>query len=57
VAARYRTPLFPALKQYNHRPTGVFHALPISRGKSIVALAPTFLYFRTDANYCYVVIC
>jgi arginine decarboxylase len=36
VAARYRTPFFSALKQYSHRPTGVFHALPISQGKSIV---------------------
>lgn len=36
VASRYRTPFFSALKQYSHRPTGVFHALPISQGKSIV---------------------
>src|SRR5246500_307892 len=36
VAARYRTPFFSALKQYSHQPTGVFHALPISQGKSIV---------------------
>lgn len=36
VEARYRTPFFSALKQYSHRPTGVFHALPISQGKSIV---------------------
>jgi len=36
VAARYRTPFFHALKQYSQRPTGVFHALPISQGKSIV---------------------
>jgi arginine decarboxylase len=36
VAARYRTPFFNALKQYSHRPTGVFHALPISQGKSII---------------------
>ncbi|MUM21383.1 ornithine decarboxylase [Mycobacterium sp. CBMA271] len=36
VAARYRTPFFSALRQYSHRPTGVFHALPISQGKSIV---------------------
>ena len=36
VAARYRTPFFSALKQYSQRPTGVFHALPISQGKSIV---------------------
>lgn len=36
VANRYRTPFFSALKEYSHRPTGVFHALPISQGKSIV---------------------
>jgi arginine decarboxylase len=36
VAARYRTPFFSALRSYSHRPTGVFHALPISRGTSIV---------------------
>ena len=36
VEARHRTPFFSALKQYSHRPTGVFHALPISQGKSIV---------------------
>ena len=36
VARRYRTPFFNALKEYSHRPTGVFHALPISQGKSIV---------------------
>jgi arginine decarboxylase len=36
VEARYRAPFFNALRSYSHRPTGVFHALPISRGKSIV---------------------
>ena len=36
VAARYRTPFFSALRDYSHRPTGVFHALPISHGKSII---------------------
>jgi arginine decarboxylase len=36
IAARYRTPFFSALRDYSHRPTGVFHALPISQGKSIV---------------------
>ena len=36
VAARYRSPFFSALRDYSHRPTGVFHALPISHGKSIV---------------------
>ena len=32
IGARYRTPFFTALRSYSHRPTGVFHALPISRG-------------------------
>ena len=36
VEQRYRAPFFSALRSYSKRPTGVFHALPISRGKSIV---------------------
>lgn len=36
VAERYRTPFFEALRRYSHRPTGVFHALPISQANSIV---------------------
>jgi arginine decarboxylase len=36
VGQRYRAPFFTALRDYSQRPTGVFHALPISRGKSIV---------------------
>lgn len=35
VEDRYQTPFFTALKRYSKQPTGVFHALPISRGKSI----------------------
>ncbi len=35
IRERYETPFFTALKEYSLRPTGVFHALPISRGKSI----------------------
>ena len=35
VHARYQTPFFTALKDYSRQPTGVFHAMPISRGKSI----------------------
>ena len=35
VDARYQSPFFTALKEYSKQPTGVFHALPISRGKSI----------------------
>jgi arginine decarboxylase len=37
VAARYRAPFFEALRAYSHRPTSVFHALPISQGNSIVS--------------------
>lgn len=36
VNSRYDTPFFTALKNYSKQPTGVFHAMPISRGKSIV---------------------
>ncbi|WP_262695681.1 aminotransferase class I/II-fold pyridoxal phosphate-dependent enzyme [Kordiimonas aquimaris] len=36
VEERYQTPFFTALKNYSAKPTGVFHALPISRGKSII---------------------
>jgi arginine decarboxylase len=35
VQARFKTPFFTALVEYSKQPTGVFHALPISRGKSI----------------------
>jgi arginine decarboxylase len=35
VQSRYRTPFFSALKAYSKQPTGVFHAMPIRRGKSI----------------------
>jgi len=35
VEARNKTPFFNALVNYSKQPTGVFHALPISRGKSI----------------------
>ncbi|MEQ9399478.1 MAG: hypothetical protein RJQ04_09915 [Longimicrobiales bacterium] len=35
IRERFETPFFSALKEYSLRPTGVFHALPISRGKSI----------------------
>ncbi|NJO37462.1 MAG: aminotransferase class I/II-fold pyridoxal phosphate-dependent enzyme [Rhizobiales bacterium] len=35
VDARYQTPFFNALRDYARQPTGVFHAMPISRGKSI----------------------
>ena len=32
---RYQTPFLSALMEYARKPTGVFHALPISRGQSI----------------------
>ncbi|MEW9918019.1 aminotransferase class I/II-fold pyridoxal phosphate-dependent enzyme [Marimonas sp. MJW-29] len=35
VQARYKSPFFTALVEYSKQPTGVFHAMPISRGKSI----------------------
>jgi arginine decarboxylase len=35
VNSRFETPFFTALKEYSKQPTGVFHAMPISRGKSI----------------------
>ncbi len=35
VQSRYKTPFFTALKEFSKQPTGVFHAMPISRGKSI----------------------
>lgn len=36
IDLRYRTPFFSALREYAEQPTGVFHAMPISRGKSVV---------------------
>lgn len=36
VAERYETPFFNALQEYSRRPTGAFHALPISRGASVL---------------------
>ncbi|MEX3316085.1 aminotransferase class I/II-fold pyridoxal phosphate-dependent enzyme [Sulfitobacter sp. PS-8MA] len=35
VQARAKSPFFTALVEYSKQPTGVFHAMPISRGKSI----------------------
>lgn len=35
VQARYDTPFFDALRRFSAKPTGVFHALPIARGKSM----------------------
>lgn len=36
VASRYETPFFTALQQHSRRPGSVFHALPISRGGSVI---------------------
>ena len=35
IRERYDTPFFSALKDYSKKPTGVFHAMPISRGNSV----------------------
>ena len=35
VRDRFQTPFFDALRRYSAKPTGVFHALPIARGKSM----------------------
>lgn len=35
IDERFDTPFFDALREYSRKPTGVFHALPISRGKSV----------------------
>ncbi len=35
IAERFETPFFSALVEYSKRPTGIFHAMPISRGNSV----------------------
>lgn len=35
IRERYETPFFSALMEYSQKPTGVFHAMPISRGNSV----------------------
>ena len=35
IKERYETPFFSALVDYSQKPTGVFHAMPISRGNSV----------------------
>lgn len=35
IRERYETPFFSALKDYSQKPTGIFHAMPISRGNSV----------------------
>lgn len=35
IRERYETPFFSALVDYSKKPTGVFHAMPVSRGNSV----------------------
>ena len=35
IQARHEAPFFEALRRYSTKPTGIFHALPIARGKSM----------------------
>jgi arginine/lysine/ornithine decarboxylase len=35
IKERFETPFFSALVEYSQKPTGVFHAMPISRGNSV----------------------
>ena len=35
IKERFETPFYTALKEYSKRPTGVFHAMPVSRGNSV----------------------
>ncbi len=35
ISGRYSTPFFHALQAYSRKPHGVFHALPLSQGKSL----------------------
>jgi arginine decarboxylase len=35
IQERFETPFFSALMDYSQKPTGVFHAMPISRGNSV----------------------
>ena len=35
IQERYEAPFFSALKEYSQKPTGIFHAMPISRGNSV----------------------
>ncbi|MGO4859292.1 aminotransferase class I/II-fold pyridoxal phosphate-dependent enzyme [Arthrobacter sp. 2MCAF14] len=36
IAERYEAPFFRAVQQYSRKPAGVFHALPVSRGGSVI---------------------
>ncbi len=39
VHDRFETPFFGALRSYSEKPTGMFHALPVSRGRTIAKSA------------------
>ena len=36
ISRRFETPFFSALRKYSRQPMGVFHAMPISRAKSLI---------------------
>ena len=36
LSKRFETPFFSALRKYSRQPMGVFHAMPISRAKSLI---------------------
>ena len=36
ICQRFETPFFSALRKYSRQPVGVFHAMPISRAKSLI---------------------
>ena len=42
VQSRYKTPFFTALVEYSKQPTGVFHAMPISREANPLRVATGF---------------
>lgn len=60
VQKRYETPIFDALKAYSQTPVTIFHALPISRGNSVLRskwiqdmvqfYGPAFLSAETSTN-------
>ena len=53
VNMRYQTPFFTALREYSRQPTGVFHAMPISRGKSVTASAPDPCGPKSSGGSCF----
>jgi len=46
VDQRYRTPFFDCLASYSRRPFGVFHALPLARGSSLLNSGPLVADFQ-----------